>query len=35
MDKMEREWKGVRLDVIAYRESGTFVLRGIDVLQQV
>jgi len=35
MDKMEKEWQGVILDVIPYRESGTFVLKGVDVIQQV
>lgn len=35
MDKMEREWKAVALDVVPYRESGTFVIRGVDVIQQV
>ena len=34
MDKMEGEWKGVNLDVQPYRESGTFVLKGFDVVQQ-
>lgn len=34
MDKMEREWKGVNLEIVPYRETGTFVLRGFDVIQQ-
>ena len=33
MDKMEGEWKGVNLDIQAYRESGTYVLKGFDVIQ--
>jgi dynein heavy chain len=34
MDKMEGEWKGVNLEIVAYRETGTFVLKGFDVVQQ-
>ena len=34
MDKMEGEWKGVNLEVQPYRETGTFVLKGFDVVQQ-
>ena len=34
MDKMEGEWKQVQLQVTAYRETGTFVLKGSDVIQQ-
>ena len=34
MDKMEGEWQGVELDVVSYRETGTFVLKGFDVIQQ-
>ena len=34
MDKMEGEWKGVNLDVQPYRESGTYVLKGFDLVQQ-
>ena len=34
MDKMEGEWNGVNLDVQPYRESGTFVLKGFDLVQQ-
>ena len=33
LDKMARDWEGLTLDVAAYRETGTFVLRGVDVLQ--
>ena len=33
MDKMEGEWKGVNLDIQEYRETGTFVLKGFDVIQ--
>ena len=33
MDKMEGEWKGVNLDIQGYRETGTFVLKGFDVIQ--
>mgnify|MGYP003338858215 CR=1 FL=1 len=34
MDKMEGEWKGVNLEIVAYRETGTYVLKGFDVVQQ-
>ena len=34
MDKMEGEWKGINLEVQPYRETGTFVLKGFDVVQQ-
>ena len=34
MDKMEGEWQGVNLDVQPYRETGTFVLKGFDLVQQ-
>jgi dynein heavy chain, axonemal len=34
MDKMQGEWQGVQLDIQPYRESGTFVLKGFDVVQQ-
>ena len=34
MDKMEGEWKGVNLDMSPYRETGTYVLKGFDVVQQ-
>ena len=33
MDKMEGEWQGVNLEIVAYRETGTFVLKGFDVIQ--
>ena len=33
MDKMEGEWENVSLDITAYRESGTFVLKGFDEVQ--
>ena len=33
MDKMEGEWSSVDLDISAYRESGTFVLKGFDEVQ--
>ena len=34
MDKMEGEWKGVNLEIVPYRETGTYVLKGFDVIQQ-
>jgi hypothetical protein len=34
MDKMEGEWKSVSLEVVLYRTTGTFVLKGADVIQQ-
>ena len=34
MDKMEGEWKGVSLEIVAYRETGTYVLKGFDAVQQ-
>ena len=34
MDKMEGEWKGINLEIAAYRETGTFVLKGFDAVQQ-
>ena len=34
LDKMEAEWKGVNLEIVAYRETGTYVLKGFDVVQQ-
>ena len=34
MDKMEGEWQGVNLEIVAYRETGTFVLKGFDTVQQ-
>jgi hypothetical protein len=33
LDKMAREWEGVALEVVPYRETGTYVLRGVDDLQ--
>jgi len=33
LDKMSGEWAEMFLDIAAYRESGTFVLRGVDDLQ--
>lgn len=33
LDKMAREWEGVMLEVVAYRETGTYVLKGVDTLQ--
>ena len=35
MDKMEGEWQGVNLEIVGYRETGTYVLKGFDVIQQV
>eukprot|EP01028_Stygiella_incarcerata_P009150 TRINITY_DN426_c0_g1_i1.p1 TRINITY_DN426_c0_g1~~TRINITY_DN426_c0_g1_i1.p1 ORF type:complete len:4140 (-),score=1088.60 TRINITY_DN426_c0_g1_i1:191-12610(-) len=34
LDKMEKEWEGVQFDVVAYKETGTFVLRGSDDIYQ-
>ena len=33
LDKMAREWEEVALTLVAYRDTGTWVLRGVDVLQ--
>ena len=33
LDKMEAEWAGVPLTLLPYRDTGTFLLRGVDVLQ--
>jgi dynein heavy chain len=30
LDKMESEWEGMVLDVHSYRETGTYVLKGVD-----
>ena len=34
LDKMEEEWKVVLVETVEYRESGTYVLSGIDAVQQ-
>ena len=34
LDKMEGEWKGVDLEIVEYRETGTYVLKGFDEIQQ-
>ena len=33
-DKMEAEWKGVNLEIVEYRETQTYVLKGFDEIQQ-
>ena len=33
LDKMSAEWADLCLEIVAYRETGTFVLRGVDDLQ--
>jgi dynein heavy chain len=33
LDKMEAEWRGVPLTLLPYRDTGTFLLRGVDALQ--
>ena len=30
LDKMSGEWQNIMMDVLAYRESGTFVVKGVD-----
>ena len=34
LDKMEAEWKGVNLEIVEYRETQTYVLKGFDEIQQ-
>ncbi|KAG8459526.1 hypothetical protein KFE25_012861 [Diacronema lutheri] len=34
LDTMERAWADVDLEIVAYRETGTFVMRGFDEIQQ-
>jgi dynein heavy chain len=34
LDNMEEAWKGVAFDIVAYRASGTFVMRGSDDIVQ-
>ena len=31
---MEAEWKGVNLEIVEYRETQTYVLKGFDEIQQ-
>jgi dynein heavy chain, axonemal len=33
LDKMAGEWAGAFLDIVAYRETGTYVIKGVDELQ--
>jgi dynein heavy chain len=33
LDKMSSEWENVNLFIDAYRETGTFILKGVDDLQ--
>jgi dynein heavy chain len=33
LDKMQGEWAGVQFDTVAWRETGTCILRGLDELQ--
>ncbi len=34
LDKMKREWEPMRFEIVPYRETGSFVLKGADDIQQ-